>query len=648
MTERKALLRYAVVALALYLGAFAGLSIGGSRRSVVIVVVAVVFLVAAAVVLQLILSRARRKELLIPSVRLWAPVAIMAAGAGLVAYWALGTPTGGWGLCGLCALFLGAGQALAELRSRTGGAPLRGVIVSGACAALFAAGIFLSLGASAALLGLAGLALLAAPVGLGLMSEDVLRMRPPWIRPGALLGLVLVVGGALWLRHQTGISWSFLAALVAVLLLLVGAIASNTQADVLLVVTVVGLIWVATPHAVAPNEAIEPAVGQPTLVSLGDSYMSGEGAEKFIEGTNESGVNECRRSPTAYAYLAVQPGRASALHHLAFFACSGAVAKDIYERAQWPGEPIDDTPKAGLDQLDQLEALLERSRVRIRLVIVSIGGNDAGFAKIGMACLAPGSCVERGQAWLTRLKLVARRVDHAYREIRALVGTEVPVVAVPYPQPIRDQPCSYSLLARDEHRFLHGFVKQLNGVISQSARDAGFYYLGAMAGAFSDRLRICDAPQDKIGVNFIALDSVDGVVDQVVVPSNWIHNSLHPNERGHAVMAGVLEDWLVAHPSPPAKPDPPDEPEPSTPASLEELMAPADVSYCGGPDPTPDYCDRSDDEWTVTQIGLVVRDASIPALLIVAGWWLVWLPLLALTRPRWERLGKRAASSILR
>jgi hypothetical protein len=343
----------------------------------------------------------------------------------------------------------------------------------------------------------------------------------------------------------------------------------------------------------------------------------------------------------------VEPGEASALQHLAFFACSGAVAAHLHEHARWKGEPVDDSPDSGETQLEQLKGLLNRSRVDIRLVIVSIGGNDAGFAKIGMACLAPGSCVERGQTWLTRLEVAGRSVELAYRKIRAVVGSEVPVLAVPYPQPISGEPCEYSLLARDEHHFLHGFVRQLNGVIRRSARDAGFYYLAAMRSAFSTRLRICDAPQDEIGVNFIALDSVNGVVDQALTPSNWIHNSLHPNEDGHRAMAAVLEGWLRSHPDPPAKPDPRDQPEPFDPASLEQLMGPA-VSYCGGPEPAPDYCDRTDDQWTFTQIGLVVRDAAAPALLLVAGWWLVWLPLLGLTRPRWERLGDRAARSILR
>jgi lysophospholipase L1-like esterase len=647
MSERNALVRCAVAALVLYVVAFAGLSVGGAKRSAVIVAIAVVFLVAAAVLLQLALSRARARRLLSPRVRLWAPVAIMAAGAALGVYSRLGSPTGGWGLCGLCAFYLGAGQALAELRSRRGGAPWRGVIVSAACAVLFAAGLILCLEVSAAWLALAVAVLLVAPVGLALLSEDVLRMRRRPRRLGVVLGPVLVLAGALALLSWTDIPASFTWALVGALFVLVGAIASSTQADVLLVVTVVALIWTATPRGVAAGDAIAPANGQPTLVSLGDSYMSGEGASVFFQGTNDSGRNECRRSPTAYAHLVVQPDRATPLRRLAFFACSGALAANVYARPQWPGEPIDDTPKAGLDQLQQLRSLVDRPGADVRLIIVSIGGNDAGFATVGMACLAPGSCVERGQTWLNGLGEVAGRVGRAYREIRAVAGMDVPVLAVPYPEPISDRACPYSSLAQDERRFLRGFVRELNGAIRQSARDAGFYYLGAMEGAFSDRLRICDAPEEQVGVNFIALRSVEGVVDQVVIPSNWIHNSLHPNERGHAAMAGVLESWLRSHPDPPAKPDPQDQPEPFTPVSLPDLMRPAETSYCGGPAPEPPYCNRGDTDWTMTQVGLVVRDAAIPALALVAGWWLLWLSVLGRTRAGWEGLGDRIGRRLL-
>ena len=445
MTERS--LRRALVPLGAYLLAFGLLSLGGARRTAPVVLVAAALLVVAAVLTQRLLREARRTGRPGPRTRLLVPLAIMAAGAGLVAYWALGGSTGGWGLAGVCALYLGAGQALAEVRARRDAPRWRGPAVSAACAALFAAGLLLCLGVSAPWLLVAAVALLLAPVGLTLTSEDVLRRPPRALRLGLAAGPLAALAGGL-LLPVAGVPAAFTWPAVAALFVLVGAIASNTQADVLLIVTVIGLIWAATPRPAEPAGTIEPERGASALAALGDSYMSGEGARRFFEGTNDAGVNECRRSPTAYAHLVVLAGAAE---HLAFYACSGAVASHLHRRGKW--EPT---------QLAQLRSLLDRSGADLDLVLVSIGGNDAGFATIGMACLAPGSCVERGQAWLTRLEEVGRRLRSAYAEIRRVVRDDVPVVAVPYPDPIRETPCGYSLLGEDEHRFLHRFVEQLS------------------------------------------------------------------------------------------------------------------------------------------------------------------------------------------
>jgi lysophospholipase L1-like esterase len=149
--------------------------------------------------------------------------------------------------------------------------------------------------------------------------------------------------------------------------------------------------------------------------------MSGEGATRFFDGTNDADENECRRAPTAYAQRLVEFDRADAIKRLAFHACSGAVADEIHE-----------VPKFGEIQLEQLRAD-KAAGADIEVVIVSIGGNDAGFSTIGAACLAPGSCVVRGNDWLETLDHVSAEAVVAYEEIRADVGDAVPVVAVPYP-----------------------------------------------------------------------------------------------------------------------------------------------------------------------------------------------------------------------
>jgi hypothetical protein len=41
-----------------------------------------------------------------------------------------------------------------------------------------------------------------------------------------------------------------------------------------------------------------------------------------------------------------------------------------------------------------------------------------------------------------------------------------------------------------------------------------------------------------------------------------------------------------------------------------------------------------------------MRDAAIPALLVATGWWVVWLPILAWTSPRWKRLGDRVGRAL--
>jgi lysophospholipase L1-like esterase len=650
MAERKAVRRFGLVAVGLYLAAFAVLSSGGALRSDRVVAVAVGLLVAAALLLQLTLGRVREHGLLSRRTRLLIPGAIVVVGAVAVGLWWLGTKlgflTGGVGLGGVCAMYLGAGQLLAEVRADDARALRRGLRVSVVCALLFAAGLAVCLGASVLGIGAAAAGLLIAPVGLTLVSEGVLREHRSWTSPAALACPMLVLSAAWWLRHGLDLRPSLTVALVAAAFVVVGAIASSTQADVVLVVTIVALFWAATPFGVAVDDRILPAESRRTLIALGDSYISGEGASEFFEGTNDAGRNECRRSPHAYPYLVVEGGHAGSIQHLAFLACSGAETDDVVARAQWRGEPIDHTRRHGKSQLAQLRDLLSSDRADLALVIVSIGGNDAGFADIATACLSPGTCVERGQLWLHRLRSVARDIDQAYVAIRKVVGTKVPVLAVPYPVPISDRPCAYSQLRPDEHRFLHGFVDQLDGAIRQSARDAGFYYLGDIAGVLArEKLRICDAPEADIGVNFVRLKSVKGVVDQLLEPQAWLHNSLHPNENGHRAMAIVLEAWIRSHPDPPAKPDPQDEPGAFVPATLDELMGPAAGSYCRDAAASrPRYCDRGDVPWALTKVAGVVGEATPALLLLVAGWWLLWLPVLELTRPVFRALGGRAAS----
>jgi hypothetical protein len=125
MGERRAVLFAGCVAAGLYLAAFGLLSMGGILRSRGAVLVAVLLLTAAALLLQLTLSRARARRLVRAWVRWALPAGIVVIGGVAALLWWLGTRsghlTGGVGLAGVCAAYLGAGQLLAEARADAAG-----------------------------------------------------------------------------------------------------------------------------------------------------------------------------------------------------------------------------------------------------------------------------------------------------------------------------------------------------------------------------------------------------------------------------------------------------------------------------------------------------------------------------------------------
>src|SRR5918912_27143 len=135
------------------------------------------------------------------------------------------------------------------------------------------------------------------------------------------------------------------------------------------------------------------------IVSLGDSYISGEagrwagnsndsagdrdGTDRaYFNGTYDpsrvygaSAANGCHRSDVAEVRSSTT-GLSARLN----IACSGAVTRNIF-RASNGGEPEKGEPP----QADQLQLLARQ--YRIRLIVLSIGGNDLGFASIVQDCL---------------------------------------------------------------------------------------------------------------------------------------------------------------------------------------------------------------------------------------------------------------------
>lgn len=159
------------------------------------------------------------------------------------------------------------------------------------------------------------------------------------------------------------------------------------------------------------------------VVSMGDSYSSGEGAGPFDHETDKGplgGTNRCHRSSNAWPRrMGVQQG-----YH---FACSGAKTFN-FDRTQGYTAP---------DHVGQLQRLRDVvSSTAVDRVFVTIGGNDFGFATIIRTCrIGPGDCLQRmHKIDLPHLRTNVRTaVKNGLQSIRSVVGSRAEIVLVGYP-----------------------------------------------------------------------------------------------------------------------------------------------------------------------------------------------------------------------
>ena len=390
-----------------------------------------------------------------------------------------------------------------------------------------------------------------APIGLSLLAEPAIRkLHGPsgdreLIRALSLgAGLLLLAIVVAYLRVDAT-KW-ILPAVVG-LTLLVFAIVSNTLADIAVVIAAVALMGLTPGSDEKPDVLTPKPADANVLVALGDSYMSGEGADVYYEEKDDDEhENHCHRAPTAWAVKAVTEKKL--FDSVAFLACSGA--RTYHVRHKSPPLPKPEPRKQYNEpgtQLDQVHALdLEPS-----LVVVSLGGNDAGFSTIGMMCLAPGDCSKKRSLWEDNLPSVASALSVTYDQIRDEFPT-APVLVAGYPAPIHtSESCDDVALSKGDMSFVSDFVKKLNDTVDETATSKGFHFLDLEPALADEHLQLCDPDNDgRPGLNFIGLRSVGGFAEQRFNPANWYHNSLHPNERGHAAMLEVFARWRAENLNP--------------------------------------------------------------------------------------------------
>ncbi len=251
-----------------------------------------------------------------------------------------------------------------------------------------------------------------------------------------------------------------------------------------------------------------------------------------------------------------------------FLACSGARTYNVRLADDEPEpKPHEQRGEGDADENDtQLQQYVDRYPVKDdrtpELVVVSIGGNDAGFATIVLMCVAPGDCSERKEDWYAGLERSGRSSNWPS-------GTSRDLPTVPVPGRHQHRPVSRSrrgaeaaATGRDRagretatcspwrqrasiHRGVHPAAQPEGHGGSRSSR------LGLLDrdgdGARRRRSPALSPPQRwPTGPEFHRSPLGVGDPSHRFYPSNWTHNILHPNERGHAAMLRVFQRWSTS------------------------------------------------------------------------------------------------------
>lgn len=245
--------------------------------------------------------------------------------------------------------------------------------------------------------------------------------------------------------------------------------------------------------AVALAALAVPAVAQAAnqYVALGDSYSSGVGTRVYYnDGSN------CSRSPDAYAPL-ITSDRG---YTLSFQACSGAKTTDV-----------------NANQLGTLSSTTS-------LVTITIGGNDAGFSNVIVACAAyyfpcQGD-INNANSFITNQ--LPALLDTTYNDIRSR-ATTAKVIVLGYPHLFTSdgQTCNFNALTSDHEKQLNSTADHLDSVISGRAAAHGFTFVDPR-NAFLPH-EVCSSSEWLNG------------------QSNPLSESYHPNTSGYEEFETLIE-----------------------------------------------------------------------------------------------------------
>jgi lysophospholipase L1-like esterase len=331
--------------------------------------------------------------------------------------------------------------------------------------------------------------------------------------------------------------------------------------------------------------AAAPAAARPTaIVSMGDSFISGEGGRWLGNGSEPFGTrsgtdrasfdcgtlgceynparvygaseaDDCHRSDVAPIESA--PIMVEARVNLA---CSGAKARDLWPAAEGGTEHFGEPPEA-----DQLAGVARRDEVR--MVVVTVGANDVGFGGLVVECALdwarspedePSTCHRDAETQIREsLPGATRAVTAALHGVRRTMRaagyarSDYRLVAMGYASPfpegrwLRYPEDGWTRLTEggcpvwnaDADWAADRATVDLAGMLREAAAATGAEYLD-LTHAF-DGHQLCDLRSERVGPSGPSPLTAEWF-RRLSFGQGSTRESLHPNAYGQRVMGACL------------------------------------------------------------------------------------------------------------
>lgn len=326
---------------------------------------------------------------------------------------------------------------------------------------------------------------------------------------------------------------------------------------ILLLLTVLAVafsgVWVAKPSKVSAASSD----GKIIVVSLGDSYASGEGIEPFFgqdKDADEKVQDEdwlAHRSQKAWSALLTVNGNKMVKDDNWFFAAaSGAETKHLYEgqekKYDYEGEKGSKKLAPQLDIFDKVEKKYGKNAVDV--VTVSIGGNDIGFTDLMTSAIMSQATIDTKLAQIAELyeKTAKKNIKKAYQDIAKKAGDQAAIIVVGYPRLLCEDGFSVNAgfitmqvsaeTTKKVNESVDGFNANLASLVDECrAEGLNIYYVPVIEEFAGHEAYSKDAYISEVITTRQAEDLSGG-------PASGY--SLHPNETGAKTYAKAVQKVL--------------------------------------------------------------------------------------------------------